>query len=166
MRRTTLGSVFAAMTMIFSLGLAAAQPANSTIVDNSKEYRTFECEPGDIPSTSMIEETQKDIKQVINPGYKDRYPSECRSWVKEYTVENEGNEIHYEIELLKYVGEEWEAVLTVQRNGEGVAYTDVSMEKLDVGGTNAQGRLRTRLPENFHITVQTSDGDLYLKGSR
>lgn len=159
---------FLLMSVIVVFG--ATQVATQSLgedVSISKDTDTFECSPKDVPSTSIIGETEKDIEKIIYRGsYNEKYPDKCRLWKKEYVMDDGEDKKRYVIEVMKYRGDRWAAVVKVERNGDGVAFADVDMEEKDPGATNPQGMVRTELPEDFRIEVSTSDGELQLEGSR
>lgn len=163
MRLESLKALIIGIMVLWGGVHAVAQESESTgIVGDSKRSQVFKCEPGSIPPTSILEETRNKIGSILDPGYENRYPGLCRSWTKRYLAEN--GEDRYTIEVVKYVGDGWEALVKVKRNGEGVAYADVDMESKNLGSTDAHGRLRTELPDSFHILVETIDGELHLRG--
>lgn len=136
------------------------------VINVSQTHEVVECKPGSVPETSIIDKTRNDLERFLNPeDYRQKYPEKCSLWKKRYVVE--GDSTHtYDVEVIKYVGEDWKALISVQKDGEGVGYADVDIGEKDVGATNPDGRLKVRLPEDdFVLHVRTSDGTIRLDGA-
>jgi len=169
MSRKTAKILLISVIMIMGVFQVTAQSiGDGSDISISKDSETFDCDPGDIPSTSIVDQTKKDITKIVDPGsYEERYPDKCRSWTKEYVIDEGEKKLTYVLEVMKYSGDNWEAVVKVERNGEPVTYADVDLEDADTGATDYQGMMRTELPEDgFRIEVSTADGDLHLEGER
>lgn len=145
------------------IGSASAQTADNEIIESSKRSFDFDCEPGSLPETSLLEGFREDIRKVVNPDYVDKYPDKCKTWSKSYLVQKEnGDVISYTVNVVKYQGDDQPALITVVRGQNGVAYTTVSIDDEDVGSTNSDGRIRTRLSDEFKLVVSTANADLTL----
>ncbi len=159
------GLLFAGLAVMLGLPFAGAESVKIQVLNSSSSHQIVECEPGSIPETSIIDKTRKDIARVLDPGYRKRYPGECSVWTKNYVIDNGQETTTYQLEIMKYLGDGWEALISVERDDKGVGYANVDMEKMDVGATNPHGHLKTRLPEgNFTVSVDTADGQLMLEG--
>ncbi len=144
---------------------ATAAPADDS--GEVVEPEVFECDSDDVPDTSITEKFRNDVLSLLDPeGYDERYPDECKSWAEEYRVGSGESNSKYAVEVMKYAGDEWDAVIMVERNGGGVRYANVELDGESIGATDSQGMLKTELPEDFSITVNTSDGEFTLEGTR
>lgn len=158
------GLLFVSLLTVIGAVQATAQPLDWGD-EPYLEPETFECEPGEVPSTSIIDKSQSDIRNLLGVGT-DRYPDECKLWSEEFVTGEGDSERNYVIEVLKYAGEDWDAVLKVERNGNSVRYAGVDVDGSSVGATDGSGMMAMELPENFTVTVNTSDGELELHGKR
>lgn len=159
------------LTLIGLLGMAmtssAAAQQQSNIIESSERSMEFDCEPGSVPETSMLERFREDVRKVVSPDeYEEKYPDECITWSKSYLVEAENGDVKsYTVNVVKYKGEDQPALVSVVRGGKGVAYTGLAVNGTDVGSTNSDGRYRTKMSDDFKLTVETSDAKLRLYGN-
>lgn len=154
------------LVILMAASLSAASP-RERVIDSSSSHRIIDCEPGSVPETSIIDKTENDIVRILDPdSYRQKYPGKCSIWTKTSTVE--GNSHHtYQVEVMKYVGDDWDALITVKKDGEGLAYRGVDINGEDAGATDADGRLKVELPDDgrFNVSVEASGGNIEIEGA-
>ena len=164
-RSKALAFTLAALFGVSLITAVSAQQTDNNTIENQQRSFTFNCEPGSIPETSLLEGAREDIRKVFNPNYSDKYPDQCKAWSKTYIVEkSDGETVKYSVNVVKYQGGDQIALITVARGFEGLAFADVKLNGESVGSTNSDGRLRTKMSDDFKLVITTANTELELYG--